>query len=219
MEEASFKCPTHQFGCCYFWTGPRTDICVSKTIYSFEKDKWMIPVISFIINMGVFELCQWVYVGNLQKAKSHTACAHSPCSNTQGHNSCQKVHGVSRNHIWFIFPLFFCHVTFRQLLLTPSFSCTWSHAHSLTLLSFFISLLCHIANSTLTFLMMSSSQSLPDCSLAGLEQTLKGRGAFTWDGLLLTSCQLKFDESIGDPQHTYPQPSTLNSIYIPFLQF
>lgn len=92
----------------------------------------MIPAISFIINVGVFELCQWVYVGNLQKAKSRTACAHSPCSDTQGHNSCQKAHGVSRKHIWFIFPLFLCHVTFRQLLLTPSFSCTWSHAHSLT---------------------------------------------------------------------------------------
>lgn len=107
-------------------------------------------------------------------------------------------------------------MTFRQLLLTPLFSCTCSHAHSIALLlSFFISLLSNIATSTPTFLMMSSSQSLPDCSLAGLKQTLKGRGSFICDGLLLSSCQFKFDESAGDSQHIYPQPSTLNSIYVP----
>lgn len=175
----------------------------------------MIPAISFIINVGVFELCQWVYVGNLQKAKSRTACSHSPCSNTLGHNSCQK-HMVFQEST---FDSFFHSFS----VMWPSGSACWlphSHAHSLTLLlSFFILLLRHIATSTLTFLMMSSSQSLPDCSLAGLEQTLKGRGAFTWDGLLLSSCQLKFDESVGDPQHIYPQPSTLNSIHVPFLQF
>lgn len=60
--------------------------------------------------------------------------------------------------------------------------------------------------------MMSSSQSLPDFSLAGPERTLKGKGSFTWDWLLLATCQHAFEESAGDPQHTYPQPLTPNCI-------
>lgn len=84
----------------------------------------MIPAISFIINVGVFELCQWVYVGNLQKAKSRTACSHSPCSNTQGHNSCQK-HMVFQEST---FDSFFHSFS----VMWPSGSACWlphSHAH------------------------------------------------------------------------------------------
>lgn len=123
-----------------------------------------------------------------------------PCSNTQGPNCCQKEHGVSRKHILFIFPLFFlCHVTFRQLLLTLSLSCTSSQAYALTLLlSFFIFLLRYIATSAQTFLMMSSSQSLPDCSWLGQSRPSKEEGLSHGIGcyFLLVNLHLKSPQRI-----------------------